>query len=101
MGSNPLLEPVRALFQIGKHDAHGCKDLRIYRFLAERKHAVDDCVVDLSCCFCLSEIGQNLHQQRSEEHTSALQSLLRISYAVFCLKTTKRIFNTHISQLTI
>src|SRR3546814_6711902 len=26
---------------------------------------------------------------RSEEHTSELQSLLRISYAVFCLKTTK------------
>src|SRR3546814_2292021 len=27
--------------------------------------------------------------QRSEEHTSELQSLMRISYAVFCLKTTK------------
>src|SRR3546814_2863677 len=26
------------------------------------------------------------HQQRSEEHTSELQSLMRISYAVFCLK---------------
>src|SRR3546814_3180964 len=26
---------------------------------------------------------------RSEEHTSELQSLLRTSYAVFCLKTTK------------
>src|SRR3546814_2500545 len=27
--------------------------------------------------------------QRSEEHTSELQSLMRISYAVFCLKTQK------------
>src|SRR3546814_8311060 len=27
--------------------------------------------------------------QRSEEHTSELQSLMRISYTVFCLKTTK------------
>src|SRR3546814_6273395 len=27
-----------------------------------------------------------LEQQRSEEHTSELQSLMRISYAVFCLK---------------
>src|SRR3546814_1242224 len=27
--------------------------------------------------------------QRSEEHTSALQSLMRISYAVFCLKKKK------------
>src|SRR3546814_10373955 len=26
------------------------------------------------------------HQNRSEEHTSELQSLMRISYAVFCLK---------------
>src|SRR3546814_8183732 len=28
---------------------------------------------------------------RSEEHTSELQSLMRISYAVFCLKTKNRI----------
>src|SRR3546814_2962558 len=28
---------------------------------------------------------------RSEEHTSELQSLMRISYAVFCLKKKKRI----------
>src|SRR3546814_3240083 len=28
---------------------------------------------------------------RSEEHTSELQSLMRISYAVFCLKTIKQI----------
>src|SRR3546814_8865305 len=27
---------------------------------------------------------------RSEEHTSELQSLMRISYAVFCLKTNKQ-----------
>src|SRR3546814_1583036 len=27
-----------------------------------------------------------LRHQRSEEHTSELQSLMRISYAVFCLK---------------
>src|SRR3546814_5227470 len=26
------------------------------------------------------------HRARSEEHTSELQSLMRISYAVFCLK---------------
>src|SRR3546814_1916038 len=32
-------------------------------------------------------------QQRSEEHTSELQSLMRISYAVFCLKKKKSNFN--------
>src|SRR3546814_5344447 len=31
--------------------------------------------------------------RRSEEHTSALQSLMRISYAVFCLK--KKIIDLH------
>src|SRR3546814_9734469 len=29
------------------------------------------------------------HKARSEEHTSELQSLMRISYAVFCLKKKK------------
>src|SRR3546814_3650788 len=35
---------------------------------------------------------RNLRQQaaRSEEHTSELQSLMRISYAVFCLKKKKK-----------
>src|SRR3546814_6924858 len=30
------------------------------------------------------------HDGRSEEHTSELQSLMRISYAVFCLKKKKK-----------
>src|SRR3546814_1010962 len=32
---------------------------------------------------------------RSEEHTSELQSLMRISYAVFCLKKNNTISTTH------
>src|SRR3546814_11325683 len=32
--------------------------------------------------------AENLEGGRSEEHTSELQSLMRISYAVFCLKKT-------------
>src|SRR3546814_1916514 len=31
---------------------------------------------------------------RSEEHTSELQSLMRISYAVFCLKKKQSLYNT-------
>src|SRR3546814_3977532 len=34
--------------------------------------------------------GQTLAVKRSEEHTSELQSLMRISYAVFCLKKKKQ-----------
>src|SRR3546814_8896614 len=33
--------------------------------------------------------------RRSEEHTSELQSLMRISYAVFCLKKKKQNHHTH------
>src|SRR3546814_5732143 len=35
-------------------------------------------------------LGNLLGDGRSEEHTSELQSLMRISYAVFCLKKKKR-----------
>src|SRR3546814_1306259 len=37
--------------------------------------------------FCI--IGERINPTRSEEHTSELQSLMRISYAVFCLKKKK------------
>src|SRR3546814_6231920 len=36
---------------------------------------------------------------RSEEHTSELQSLMRISYAVFCLK--KKNYNKHITHMIL
>src|SRR3546814_1490022 len=38
-----------------------------------------------------------LPPERSEEHTSELQSLMRISYAVFCLKKNR---NTHRTTTT-
>src|SRR3546814_4565580 len=38
-------------------------------------------------------VGQRV-AMRSEEHTSELQSLMRISYAVFCLKK-KKTYNIH------
>src|SRR3546814_5468805 len=34
--------------------------------------------------------GESVEVTRSEEHTSELQSLMRISYAVFCLKKKKK-----------
>src|SRR3546814_12316586 len=34
--------------------------------------------------------------QRSEEHTSELQSLMRISYAVFCLKKKNNTYNKNL-----
>src|SRR3546814_8213456 len=38
----------------------------------------------------LGVTGEELDLMRSEEHTSELQSLSRISYAVFCWQQTKR-----------
>src|SRR3546814_5261172 len=46
--------------------------------------AVDPCTPSGSC----SRYGPA--RGRSEEHTSELQSLMRISYAVFCLKKKKK-----------
>src|SRR3546814_7819172 len=68
------------------------------------QRAVDvDGVVMSSCAQFADEalrlakgIGATPHQRtRSEEHTSELQSLLRISYAVFCFKKNNR----HTEQL--
>src|SRR3546814_9969104 len=54
-----------------------------YDILAEKGH-LDDIAVDA--------VQQELRRagERSEEHTSELQSLMRISYAVFCLKKKKQ-----------
>src|SRR3546814_3588111 len=41
------------------------------------------------------KIASDLVRGRSEEHTSELQSLMRISYAVFCLKKKKQKQDTH------
>src|SRR3546814_7896442 len=38
---------------------------------------------------CGEKLEARFAQRRSEEHTSELQSLMRISYAVFCLKKQK------------
>src|SRR3546814_6399923 len=47
------------------------------------------------CCVRLASSSEGRARQatripRSEEHTSELQSLMRISYAVFCLKKKKQ-----------
>src|SRR3546814_9405752 len=43
-------------------------------------------------CRCNAQLrARYRHVRRSEEHTSELQSLMRISYAVFCLNKKKTI----------
>src|SRR3546814_2347845 len=42
-----------------------------------------------------ADVSAFLEKSRSEEHTSELQSLMRISYAVFCLKKKKKLVQNH------
>src|SRR3546814_6385307 len=41
-------------------------------------------------------VAADMAEPRSEEHTSELQSLMRISYAVFCLKKKKKKTNNDV-----
>src|SRR3546814_5800300 len=41
------------------------------------------------------ELPEGIRVRRSEEHTSELQSLMRISYAVFCLKKKNENYDTN------
>src|SRR3546814_7915341 len=43
----------------------------------------------------LASSNRYVERNRSEEHTSELQSLMRISYAVFCLKKKKNNYIRH------
>src|SRR3546814_4203109 len=52
---------------------------RLRRLVAQRLHQAEDAVA------ALGGAEEDRHD-RSEEHTSELQSLMRTSYAVFCLK---------------
>src|SRR3546814_9720249 len=68
-----------------------------YRFGGERKTQVVPAVAFAGAHRCLPLIGADEGGQayvpagfRSEEHTSELQSLMRISYAVFCLTKKKQ-----------
>src|SRR3546814_4418824 len=51
----------------------------------EQRHQPGQSGPALLCC----RVDQHRKRDRSEEHTSELQSLMRSSYAVFCLKQKK------------
>src|SRR3546814_8413670 len=57
-----------------------------YVWYAASKGAIDSLTVGLAKENAGEGIHVNAVAPRSEEHTSELQSLMRISYAVFCLK---------------
>src|SRR3546814_3225519 len=111
------LFPYTTLFRSAAHD--GLRDaaaearhaaVGVQRFGSARQQVIDR-EVDALRHAVFIELQQQLqqggvfherggHAARSEEHTSELQSLMRISYAVFCLKKKKQyvLTNSH-SQL--
>src|SRR3546814_18652129 len=64
---------------LGMHDTPGIADLIQTQRLAAQTHRLGDTRAEKPGIHRLVRV-------RSEEHTSELQSLMRISYAVFCLK---------------
>src|SRR3546814_1495958 len=77
---------------------------RLYKFVLRRaigRFLKSDSVLEVCVASVLSTAASATHAlliaatpnaggQRSEENTSELQSLMRISYAVFCLKKTNK-----------
>src|SRR3546814_1372147 len=59
------------------------------------RHTIRDQMAALRPAWRAKLGPDHVHDARSEEHTSELQSLMRISYAVFCLK--KKHTHTHTS----
>src|SRR3546814_1392895 len=80
---------MRATFQ------HLAADLRPVRRLVALADLAAAGIVDRAACAAFLVRRPRHRIPRSEEHTSELQSLMRISYAVFCLKKKKQTNTIH------
>src|SRR3546814_4277518 len=104
------LFPYTTLFRsCDRADALGRINIRFWRLRKWRFSVQSELNVDRSCALCSCEsrspglqtlpsvtLGSCFRRStRSEEHTSELQSLMRISYAVFCLKKKTKTKSTH------
>src|SRR3546814_7227650 len=90
------LFPYTTLFRSADRDdlAHHFDDVRmVLAVLGEQP--LRELVVELA-----EQLAVVNDAGRSEEHTSELQSLMRISYAVFCLKK-KKIITQNVNRYTI
>src|SRR3546814_4681644 len=70
----------------GKHQSEG----EVHDIIMQRRKDSEELNYDAHNLWILDErLNFTSYVSRSEEHTSELQSLMRISYAVFCLKKKK------------
>src|SRR3546814_944060 len=97
------LFPYTTLFRSRLHglvSVHGDQGLTVPKIVFiehnGKEHVVDATVGKSIMQTALDHRVPGILGDRSEEHTSELQSLMRISYAVFCLKKK----NAHTQKLT-
>src|SRR3546814_2578940 len=90
------LFPYTTLFRSYRHP-FARMDARAGHLLFRREHAVEPLRQPARGRTLYRHPGSGDLLLRSEEHTSELQSLMRISYAVFCLKK-KTIIHKHNDQ---
>src|SRR3546814_3661518 len=71
----------------------GVTQALIYRYFPSKQDLIDAALAEVfgdrwnpEWEALLADAARPLEERRSEEHTSELQSLMRTSYAVFCLK---------------
>src|SRR3546814_10259335 len=90
------LVPYTTLFRSVYPDNAGARQLRalVRGVVAKRRAEADNEICfrqetprSATCDAANDTEVARMARERSEEHTSELQSLMRISYAVFCLKT--------------
>src|SRR3546814_1766643 len=99
------LFPYTTLFRSDQVVEPGLLERRHLDILDVARHLLDDHLVFEQALahalrvglFLVDLVDRNDHR-RSEEHTSELQSLMRISYAVFCLKKKTQITTTYRSE---
>src|SRR3546814_2327225 len=88
------LFPYTTLF---RSDPDDVDDLAARAAACDMVIGIDSLVVHLAAG---TGVDTRVLLDRSEEHTSELQSLMRISYAVFCLKKKKKITYTDTYTIT-
>src|SRR3546814_9876636 len=93
-GTSDTTAVISRLPGVSSYSAGGFSGLPVIRGLEIRRLTVlvDGVPIDIACANEMhAPLSYTDPQTRTEEHTSELQSLMRIPYAVFCLKKKKTI----------
>src|SRR3546814_7991535 len=87
----PYTTLFRSVLRAGAHERVGQKieDIVTFKVAVEDRQQEAQQAAGRGCSRMATVAQPGRNAVRSEEHTSALQSLMRISYAVFCLKKNK------------